>query len=246
MYTWGDYGSERWIVAGEGSGGSGDGGGAGLEAAMPDRSIPPPLPELDDPAPVPEAAEAAWGDRRPHPWRRLLARYIDVCVAGIFIRFCAGIALQLLGPSPAGRAIVQGAAELGRYGIGVAFVRLCLLLLFALPVGAVQLGSTGTTLGKWIFGIRVVRSDGCPIGIRAAFDRELRVLVRGLALGVPFANLVTGCLSYGALAAEGATPWDKALGLVVLQRPNGRRQTLLGLAAVLAIGVIQWQIRRHG
>lgn len=63
-----------------------------------------------------------------------------------------------------------------------AFVALYLLWL---PLEAGFLTATGTTPGKWVFGIRVVKSQGQKLAYPEALKRAFLVWVQGEGLGIP-------------------------------------------------------------
>ncbi len=80
-------------------------------------------------------------------------------------------------------------------------------------VEALLIGFYGTTPGKWLLGIRVVRnSDGRNPDLRRSFLRAFFVWVAGLGMGPPI--LALPCMSYSffRLLAKGDTLWDKSLG----------------------------------
>ena len=107
----------------------------------------------------------------------------------------------------------------------------------AIPLNAALIGFTGSSLGKWLFGVRVAGEDGQPIGVGKALLRELFVWARGMGLGIPVVNLITFWLSYSRLEKNGATPWDEQGHHVVLYRPEGTGQTI-----GVAVGVVLFLI----
>jgi uncharacterized RDD family membrane protein YckC len=114
-----------------------------------------------------------------------------------------------------------------------------LLLVASLPITAIILGLTGTTLGKWLMGIRVLRRDGRPIGIPKALGRELLVLAVGTGFALPLANLCAYAVACRNLVEDDITAWDQWLDLAVTQRPNNWRQWCLsGLVGGLVAFVV--------
>ena len=99
------------------------------------------------------------------------------------------------------------------------------------------LGITGTTLGKWIYGIRVAKQDGSSLGIGLAFKRELAVFVRGYGFGIPLVSLFTLVTGYRTLTSEKMASWDRDYALQVSQRANSVGQLIAGAAAILALVV---------
>jgi hypothetical protein len=82
-------------------------------------------------------------------------------------------------------------------------------------------GCIGSTIGKWIFGIKILDKDLKPIGIRLAFKREMLVLVRGLGLYIPIITIFTMIAGYRILERDKITSWDKELRLNVLYHDVG-------------------------
>jgi RDD family protein len=110
----------------------------------------------------------------------------------------------------------------------------------AIPLNAALIGFTGSSLGKWLFGVRVDSQDGRPIGFGKALLRELSVWVQGMGLGIPVVNVITFWLSYSRLEKNGATPWDEQGHHVVLYRPQGPGQIIgvaVGVVLLLVVAV---------
>lgn len=180
--------------------------------------VPPTLAVSDD----------GWQDTTPSPWRRYFARSLDVLVLGalawLVTAFAmAGISTQLyetVFASPlVDNSIVSGIAT-------------CALVL---PITALLLGTSGSTIGKWIFGVRVTRQDGRPIGIMAALNREVGVFLKGMGLGIPLVALFTHAFAYSRLSDQGVTAWDKDQPWVVTHRPQGSGQVALYCLGIITI-----------
>lgn len=197
-------------------------------------------PELfDDPLRAPSEATSvgsAWTDSRPHPWRRYAARGVDNLLVGVLTWGLIGIVFYAAAPEQAN----------GFFGLleqpGGNILDLMLTLLAALPGNAVMVGLTGLSIGKWIFGVRVLK-DGRPIGVPAALRRELSIWMRGLAFGIPFASLFTLYRSYKALTERRITAWDKAQGLTVVHRRESPGTTAAMWIAVILYLAAAWGVR---
>lgn len=100
---------------------------------------------------------------------------------------------------------------------------------------ALLIGTTGTTVGKWLMGIRLTPPDGGGIGVGRALRRELHCFAAGLGLGMPLLMLIMGVVSYQHLTRDGATAWDKDKDWVVTHRPRGSVQVVLGAIGVLLL-----------
>lgn len=200
------------------------------------RASPPPLPHerlfIDANAwawgptearPREDAAPSGWRDRKPHPWRRYLARQFDTVVSGLL-----GLVVLEFGLSAADPELGARFAGLLTKTQGM-LLSTAVIVVLATIGNAVLIGLSGTSIGKWMFGIKVLTKDGRPIGVFRAFVREVRVAVMGMGLGLPLLSLIAGIAGFAKLTAEGATGWDKAMKLDVAQRPNGLFQIFLGL-----------------
>ena len=102
-------------------------------------------------------------------------------------------------------------------------------------VNTLLIGSTGSTVGKWIYGVRVTRADRKRIGFRLALKREFFVLVRGIALGIPLLNLFAMLNCYNYLAEHSTTRWDERCATQVSHRPNTPGQALARFLATIVL-----------
>ena len=73
---------------------------------------------------------------------------------------------------------------------------------------------------------------------------RILVWVNGLSFGIPVVTVVTLVMAYRRLDGDSITSWDDKLGLVVLHRPRGTLQTLLGMVGialyVAAVVALRW------
>jgi uncharacterized RDD family membrane protein YckC len=152
-------------------------------------------------------------------------------INGTFAFFLIGITLGVLNPTLVEPLSALDKPENRIWGPMVG-------LLFAIPMTALFIGLTGTSIGKWIFGIKVLNFEGAPIGIGQAFMRELYVFLRGLALGLPFFSLIALFLAYRRLANERITSWDQDLNTRVVHRPVTVQQKALYVFGILLILVL--------
>jgi hypothetical protein len=108
----------------------------------------------------------------------------------------------------------------------------------AIPINAILIGFTSASVGKWIFGVRILDSNSRPIGFVKAIKREVIVWFRGLGLGIPFVTLFTASSAYRTLNKNGVTSWDRDMNLSVSQRPNGLRQVVLSVVGTALLIVV--------
>jgi uncharacterized RDD family membrane protein YckC len=172
-----------------------------------------------------------WEEREPHPWRRCFARIVDTSLNGSFLAF-----LLLAQFDPADRDLFFTA--LGDFNPVADAI---LTFLIAIPGNAVMIGLTGGSVGKWLFGVRILDPAGQTIGIGRALRREVYVWVRGLGLGIPIIALITVIVAFRHLTSTGVTSWDREMGIVVVHRPRGRFQVFLtgiGIVGIIALSVV--------
>jgi hypothetical protein len=191
---------------------------------------PPPLPvsNVQHEATRQDTEALNWNDTSPHPWRRYFARLTDIVVNGFITIFGLFFIASLFGISlsPLDQALdnTVGAA------IIVGFL--------SMPLNALLLSSLGTTIGKWLFGIRVLNADFKLLGFSIALKREGLVFVYGLGLGLPLISLLTLAMSYRKLKTDGMTSWDKSESSLVLHRYNTFFHYALSFLALMVVFVL--------
>jgi uncharacterized RDD family membrane protein YckC len=199
--------------------------------------IPPPLPtSLSAPASAAiqreeatsagsshEALTSSAGGINAHEWRRLFARSLDTIIYGASAWFVIGAILSVVAPVAQAKLF-----ELLGTPAGLIFNALGTVF-FAIVPGAIVIGLTGSSLGKLIFGVKVLKADGSRIGCTTAFQRELLVWTRGLGLGLPIVQLFTMGAAQNRLKKCGKTTWDEQLGTTVNCRANGPLQVALNI-----------------
>ena len=110
-------------------------------------------------------------------------------------------------------------------------------MVFASVLGGLLVGVSGSTLGKWIFGIKITRLDESKLGIGAGLSRDLTVLMKGLGLGIPIVSLFTMWNSYQKLRKNQSTSWDKGR-YIVWHRPSGASQYILNIVGILLFVIV--------
>ena len=125
---------------------------------------------------------------QPHPWRRYFARSLDLTLAGLavsLVRFCV---FRQTVDSGAGARIVQ-------------LILSWTVLMLAEPF---LLHFWGTTVGKRLFGIRVVSiRTGEKLGLSEAFSRTGMVFACGDGASIPLVNIGCNIYSYYRYAVKG-------------------------------------------
>ena len=132
---------------------------------------------------------------KPRPWHRFWARILDYLIFGFVVANIGGLFLPV-------KFIYPPAISLG-------------VIFFWTFVEAALMCSWQTTIGKWLFNIRVEKLDGKPITYREALSRSFSVWWLGLAAGIPIVYIVTLIVACVKLSANRITSWDKRGSFVI-------------------------------
>ncbi len=97
-----------------------------------------------------------------------------------------------------------------------AFLLEIFLLALYVPVEALVMSKFGTTPGKALLRIRVVREDGRPLDLSTAMNRAVMVWWRGWGIGVPLVSFVALIVAFSKLMSTGQSTWDRDLRTRVL------------------------------
>ena len=135
-------------------------------------------------------------EHKVHPWRRLLAKYIDMLLFSVFGGLIVFTALDALGVN------IESMSNV--------LLTIILLILF-IPAEAAIIARTSSSFGKWLCGIRIRVSGDTSLPYKLAFQRSFRSMGQGLAFGVPLISLITLVQSYQNLKRSGSSKWDDAL-----------------------------------
>lgn len=170
-----------------------------------------------------------WQYAKPVMWRRYFARMLDTIVLGSLIWFA--LATLLAAFIPGAYQALYGHVSLLNNSVTRAF----LTFVVVIPVEAWILGMTGTTAGKWLFGVRVTHADGRAIGFVRALRREGRVFLQGLALGIPLFSMIAMIIAFVRVKDDGVAGWDTGKPWLVTARPPGAAQTSLFIVGVVFV-----------
>jgi uncharacterized RDD family membrane protein YckC len=150
---------------------------------------------------------------RPHPWHRFFARNIDNIYA---LMLAVGIGIVILIAAGAiGSKVGGGDSETVTGVIGLIGLLFCFFLyIFLEPI---MLSVSGTTLGKFLFNIRLRNAEGRKLGFGQALLRTFVVwlIAGGLANLLPIPILCTALVfglwiyHYIQLQKIGVTKWDR-------------------------------------
>jgi len=127
------------------------------------------------------------------PWRRFFARMLDEALYSVFWSCFLILVLDI---------------NLVKRSAAANFVDALMTLLLTIILEPLQLAFFGTTLGKWILGIRVLHNDDRKLTCSEAFERTAQVLFYGLGLHIPVYNFVRMWKSYKACTERENIAWE--------------------------------------
>ena len=172
------------------------------------------------------------------PWRRWAARSVDITFNGLIMSFGMGVALYSLVPYEANAFFSFLETPSG------ILLNIILSTLLGCILTGLMIGSTSSSVGKIIFGIRVTGQNGLPIGASAGLMRDLAIWVQGLGIGIPIVAMFTQIYAYKRLNKTGSTSWDEGK-YKITYRANGSKQYALnaiGIVLLLIIGTVSRMI----
>ncbi len=189
---------------------------------------------MNKPSPEQPSNPSKWADAPPAPWRRFAARSLDLTVNGVVMVLVIAIVFFMLAPYQADQFF--GMFETP----GGVFLDLLYTSLAGSVLTGLIIGLTGSSLGKLIFGVKVMKLDGSLLGPMDGISRDVTVWVKGLGLGVPIIALFTQVVAYQRLKGKGSTSWDEGMYRVTY-RENGPMQyalNVLGVVLIVLVGAV--------
>lgn len=151
------------------------------------------------------------------PWRRYFARGVDSSVYGFL---WAVFLTWVMNENCLHRNILGNILD--------GFVASILML----AVEPFLISLFGTTLGKWLWGIRVTDYNGEHLSLSKSFLRTWQVFLYGLGLAIPIVDLVCGFKSYRRVTDGEKTVWEE-YSKISLRDKKGWR-----IAVYIASGII--------
>ena len=157
-----------------------------------------------------------------HPWRRYFAKLIDWWILWGTL---TGVVVYFLHPD---------------ITTGNAFFAKVLLLFFVIGIvgEACLLWGLGSTLGKWLFGIRVLDGGGRHLEFSTALKRSFLCLAQGCAMNIPLASTVANVFAYQRLKKTGSTRWDDSTGAAVVCEKTGLFRISFAVISVVAVVIV--------
>ena len=149
------------------------------------------LEKLATPQNIPVFCEET--EKEIHPIRRYIARTIDLCAIQVLFSAFLIIIVRI-------RPYINAPVAVLSPIIG---------LILSLPISALLLHTFGTTLGKWLMGIRLEDPNGGRLSLRSAFAREVNVLIAGYGFHIPIFKQIRLFICYRDVSKGKETEWDR-------------------------------------
>ena len=156
------------------------------------------------------------------PWRRFFARSLDFAVYSTLWNVFLALVMNV------------NISDRSRIGNVLNDIFVLIIMLLLEPV---LLSLFGTTLGKWILGIRVTDNEGQLLTYNDARSRTKSVLLRGLGLRIPFYSLYRLWKSYKANNDGETLDWEYHSAITLKDEKGWRVVAYLVTRAAL-IGVL--------
>lgn len=183
-----------------------------------------PVPELEADA-VPKVRS---------PWRRFFARELDFFIySSLWKIFLSAFMNTNITNRNGGKNILD------------TFIAILLMLL----IEPALLRFFGTTVGKWILGLRVTDGEGRRMSYSGALSRTWTVFLRGMGLDIPIYNLVRLWRSYQACEKRETLDWEEESILSLRDNKGWRVGAYIGaytaLIAVLVLTSFMAAMPKH-
>jgi uncharacterized RDD family membrane protein YckC len=171
---------------------------------------------------VPQLSEE-YRELHVRPWTRFFARLIDLTIVG----FVIGVFSAIFYPN----FFSENDSVNG-----------IIILFFWFLIEPIFLSTFGTTMGKFLFNIKVRDLNGEKPKFYSAFTRSFWVLCAGYGFGIPIVNLFTLASSYSQLNNTGSTSWDKNT-FIVTHGNYGFIKTIISFLIIGSVIALQvWNI----
>ena len=163
------------------------------------------------------------------PWLRLGARHVDLfielllsiiimtCSIEIFTRFFS--------------TIFEDSSDIIYLLIVLSIIIITLLIMLILDIIIYML--LGNSLGKWLFGIRVVHLSGNCLNYKEYIKRNYNVFLEGLILLIPIANLLNLITQYRYIKKHCNSKYDEKLNYMVIIYESKWWKKIIGIVLTI-------------
>lgn len=160
-----------------------------------------------------------WTDTSAHPWRRFAARMTDNILNGFIFAIILVVGMSIFD---------FDSGIIDKFFNSISPAADAMLTLFiSIFINTLFIRFTGNTIGKFIFGIKIIRENNNTLDCWVILKREFMVWFKGMAMGIPILNLFTIAYGYNSLTKESVTNWDKELKIKIMHRNNNIIQKIL-------------------
>mgnify|MGYP000403922330 FL=1 len=202
------------------------------ESKLAERKSPLPLStdssQMINDIPSESSKEGEFGQSY-HPWRRLLARTVDVFSLGLLLIFIFSLMISILFPNSVEEYIAL---------LDNPLAAAILIYILWIPCEAAFISIAGATPAKWIFGISVKSQSGENLSYLRSLKRALGVWMQGEAFGLYILTIITRLFAYRRLTTTGTTLWDDATDSIVSHKEWGVGRAVASTLSVLLIAII--------
>ncbi len=153
------------------------------------------------------------------PWRRFFARGLDLALYTTLFHMFIGLFTNI---------------SLLENSVPLRIVEFVVGMVLTMALEPVLLHFWGTTVGKWLLGLRLVSPEGRNLTHDEAWNRTWLVIFWGMGLQLPIYSAYRYIRSYMLCADGQVLPWEED-SMLVLQDPRKRRFGLFGLSCVLIV-----------
>lgn len=157
------------------------------------------------------------------PIRRFAARSLDMTLYSILAIFLKYLILGEFTPDES---------------IGYTLENVVTVLVMIMILEPIQLKLFKRTFGKWVMGLYIDNLNGSPLSYEDSFRRTLHVLVRGMGLLIPLADLISLGSSFDKLRKGEILSWDRGLAYRMKDRKTYRYIMAFVLFFFISISVI--------
>ena len=159
-----------------------------------------------------KASDASAAAIYPHPFRRFLARMVDTMVYMVIVVTFIRLFFEL---DPVTALTLGLLSDSSASTLNPFWMYTIYLLMFA--VEPLVIHFTGTTLGKLIFGIRILDASGNRLSLKATYIRSFMLLRYGYGFMIPIYTFYRYFRSFMDCQYGVTLPWDRGL---TIKRPE--------------------------
>lgn len=158
----------------------------------------------------------------PRPWVRFWARFIDVNIYSVFLVLFIAVFPDLLYINE----------NTNKNSLAM------LVLLCGSFIEPIILTMFGTTAGKWLLRIRLVKGDNSKASFIEYLKRSLTIYFFGWCMGLPIFMFFTLTESFFSLKNNKITKWDKAGNFVVTHGEIGLLRLVVSTLVIVGFAVL--------